>query len=355
MAEEKIQPKGLSMSSTKKEMMDAYNALLKQLQEKRETELKPEKKIEEKKQKEVVKVAETLSSEGVVKEIGNLKLEIGKRLTHIADGLEEEVSKFKKVQRAIEVKEGEVKELYDIERSAETLAALIETQNQKRQEFESEMAARKEGLSQEIRTIREGWEKEKKEHEAEIKERDAAEAKRREREKEEYGYSFKREQQVAKDKFEDEKAKMEKEVQLKKEQMDKELAEREKEVAEREEELNELQSKVTAFPKEMENVVNKAVKETKERITLEAKNREELIDKEFDGERNVLTTRIESLEKTVKEQSEQIANLSGQLEKSYQKVQDIAVKSVEGSSSLKSLTSLNQLISEQTRKQPQEK
>ena len=116
------------------------------------------------------------------------------------------------------------------------MAALIETQNQKRQEFESEMAARKEGLDQEIRTIREGWEKEKKEHEAEIKERDSAEAKRREREKDEYGYSFKRDQQMVKDKFEDGKARMEKEIQLKKEQMDKELAEREKEGAEREEE-----------------------------------------------------------------------------------------------------------------------
>jgi hypothetical protein len=355
MEEEKIQPKQLSMSNTKKEMLETYNAFLKQLQEKREAELKPEKKIEEKKQKEVVKVAETLSSEGVVRDIGNLKLEIGKRLTHISDGLEEEVDKFKKIQKAIELKEGELTELYEIERSAETLAALIESQNQKRQEFESEMAARKEELNQEIRTVREGWEKEKKEHEAEVKERDAAEAKRREREKEEYGYDFKREQQLAKDKFEDEKAKTGKEIQLKKEQMEKELAERERAIAEKEEELNELRTKVTAFPKEMEEAINKAIKETTERIALEAKNREELMRKEFDGERNVLTTRIESLEKTVKEQSGQIANLSGQLEKAYQKVQDIAVKSVEGSSNLKSLTSLQQLVSEQTRKQPQEK
>jgi len=355
MAEEKIQPTQLSMSNTKKEMLETYNALLKQLQEKREAELRPEKKIEEKKQKEVVKVAETLSSEGVVRDIGNLKLEIGKRLTHISDGLEEEVDKFKKIQKAIELKEGELTELYEIERSAETLAALIESQNQKRQEFESEMAARKEELNQEIGTVREGWEKEKKEHEAEVKERDAAEAKRREREKEEYGYDFKREQRLAKDKFEDEKAKTEKEIQLKKEQMEKELAERERAIAEKEEELNELRTKVTAFPKEMEETVNKVVKETTERIALEAKNREELMRKEFDGERNVLTTRIESLEKTVKEQSGQIANLSGQLEKAYQKVQDIAVKSVEGSSNLKSLTSLQQLVSEQTRKQSQEK
>ena len=355
MAEEKIQTKALSMSNTKKEMLDAYNALLKHLQEKREAELKPEKVIEEKKERETVKVAETLSSEGVVKDIGNLKLEIGKRLTQIADGLEEEVNKYKKIQEAIKIRDGELEELYEIERSAETLAALIETQNQKRQEFESEIAARKEELNQEIRTIREAWEKDKKEHEAEIKERDNAEAKRRERENEEYSYAFKREQQLTKDKFEDDKAKTEKEIQLKKELMAKDLAERETVIAEREEELNELRGKVAAFPKETEQAVSTAVKETTERITGEAKNREELTRKEFDGERNVLTTRIESLEKTVKEQSGQITNLSEQLEKSYQKVQDIAVKSVEGSSSLKSLTSLQQLVTEQTRKQSQEK
>jgi hypothetical protein len=355
MAEEKIQTKALSMSNTKKEMLDAYNALLKQLQEKREAELKPEKKIEEKKERETVKVAETLSSEGVVKEIGNLKLEIGKRLTQIADGLEEEVNKYKKIQEAIKIRDGELKELYEIERSAETLAALIEAQNQKRQEFESEMVARKEELNREIQVIRDAWGKEKKEHEAEMTERDAAEAKRREREKEEYSYTFRREQQLAKDKFEDDKAKTEKEIQLKKELMEKDLAERETVIAEKEQELNELREKVAAFPKEMEQAVNTAVKETTERITGEAKNKEELTRKEFDGQRNVLTTRIESLEKTVKEQSVQITNLSEQLEKSYQKVQDIAVKSVEGSSNLKSLTSLQQLVTEQTRKQSQEK
>lgn len=355
MAEEKIMVRELSMSKTKKEMLDAYHALLKQLQEKSEAELKPEKKIEEKKKREVVEVAETLSSEGVVKEIGNLKLEIGKRLTSISDGLEEEVSKFNQIQKAIEIKDEELKELYEIERSAETLAALIEAQNKKRQEFELEMTARKEELNREISTTREEWGKEKKGLEAEIKERDAAEAKRREREKEEYGYTFKREQWLAKDKFEDEKAKTEKEIQLKKEYMENELTGREKAVAEREEELAELQKKVIAFPDEIKEAVNKTIKETTERITLEAKNKEELIRKEFEGERNVLKTRIESLEKTVKEQSGQIANLSVQLEKSYQKVQDIAVKSVEGSSNLKSFASLQQLASEQTRRQSQEK
>jgi uncharacterized coiled-coil protein SlyX len=101
--------------------------------------------------------------------------------------------------------------------------------------------------------------------------------------------------------------------------------------------------------------VNRAVKDATDRIVLEAKNKEELLRKEFEGERNVLKTRIESLEKAVKEQSEQTAKLSQQLEAAYQKVQDIAVKTVEGASSTKSLTSLDQWLGEQIRKPSSEK
>ena len=58
-------------------------------------------------------------------------------LTQIADKLEEEVNKFNATQKAIGLKEKELQELYEIEKSAMTLAALIETQNQKRQQFET--------------------------------------------------------------------------------------------------------------------------------------------------------------------------------------------------------------------------
>jgi hypothetical protein len=336
-------------------MLEAYSGILKQLEAQREAELKPEKKLEEKKAKEVIQVAESLSSEGVAREISTLKIEAGKMLAQISDRLEEEIQKFKAVQNAIALKEKELHELYEIERSAVTLAALIESQNQKRQAFEFEMAEKKEASSREIETLRAQRDQEKKEYEEEIKERDTIDKKRREREKEEYEYSFKREQKLAKDKFEDEKAKLEKEIQIKKQQMESELKEREKVIAEKEEELNELRKKVSAFPKEMEMGIAKAVKEATEKLTVEAKNREELQKREFVGEKNVLTTRTESLEKIVKEQSEQIVKLTQQLEKAYQQVQEIAVKTIEGSSTIKSFANLQQWIGEQTRKSPQEK
>jgi uncharacterized coiled-coil protein SlyX len=58
--------------------------------------------------------------------------------------------------------------------------------------------------------------------------------------------------------------------------------------------------------------------------------------------------------KTVTEQNEQIAKLSQQVEKAYSQVQDIATKAIESTSQSQSLTKLQQLMAEQTRKQSPE-
>jgi hypothetical protein len=353
--DEKKEQKKLAMTNTKQEMIQAYNTLLKHLEEKQAGELKPEKRIEEKKTKEAVGVAASLTTEGVGKEIAELKLEIGRTLTRIADQLEGEVNRFVAIRSAIAAKEKELQELYEIEKAAMSLAALIEAQNQKRQEFTAEMETKKEILRQEIDTTRTAWEKEQEEHDAAVKERDTAEKKRQTREKEEFEYAFKREQQLATDRFTYEKTKLEKELKDKKEQLENELKSREAAIAEREAELNDLRKRAAQFPKELETAVAKAVKETSEKLLLEAKTREELLKKESEGERNVFKARMDSLEKTTAEQGERISALTKQLESAYQKVQDIAVKTVEGASNFKSIASLQQLLGEQMRKQPTEK
>lgn len=354
MTSREAKPQTITMKNTKKEMLEAYNEVLQQLREKRAVELKPQKAIEEKKIEEAVEVTDSLSTEGIVQEVSTLKLEIGRLLSQLSDRLEEEVGKYRQVRQAVEAKQKELQEIYEIEREALSLAALIEAQHQKRQQTEAELAARNEELTREIEILRTEWGKEKKVHAAEIKERDGDQQKRREREKEEYLYVFQREQQLAREQFEDEKARLEREIANRREQMEKELADREKAIVEKETELNELREQASAFPKELQSAVSKAVKEALQRVELEAKNREELLKREFDGERNVLNTRIEALEKTVTEQNEQIAKLSQQVEKAYSQVQDIAIKAIEGTSRSQPLANLQQLMAEQTRKQSQE-
>jgi len=354
MTNREVKPQTITMKNTKKEMLEAYSEVLQQLREKRAVELKPEKAIKEKKIQEAVEVTDSLSTAGIVQEVSTLKLEIGGLLGQLSDRLEEEVGKYRQVRQAVEAKQKELQEIYEIEKSALSLAALIEAQHQKRQQTEAELAARKEELTREIETLRTEWGKEKKAHAAEIKERDGDEQKRRKREKEEYLYAFQREQQLAREQFGDEKARLEREITNRREQMERELADREKAVVEKETELNELRKQASAFPRELQSAVNKAVKEAVQSVELEATNREELLKKEFDGERNVLNTRIESLEKTAAEQNEQIAKLSQQVDKAYGQAQDIAMKAIEGASHSQPLANLQQLMAEQARKQSPE-
>jgi hypothetical protein len=84
------------------------------------------------------------------------------------------------------------------------------------------------------------------------------------------------------------------------------------------------------------------------------KKLEEMIPVPVEVERSIKNV-AGSLKKTLKEQNEQTAKLSQQLEKAYQQVQEIAVKTIEGSSTVKSFANLQQWISEQTKKQSSEK
>lgn len=351
MSEKTAAAQKISLKSTKQEMLAAYHDLLKQLEEQEKIALKPEVTMERKKSKEVVDIADGLSTESVMQGVNSVRAEIGKLLVQLTESLEKEVQKYKTVREAIEVREKDLRDIYEIEKSAQTLAALIEAQSAKREEFEREMAEEKEKLSNEIADLRTAYQQEKVVFEAQRKEQDEAEQKRREREKEEYEYSFKRQQQLAHHAVEDELKTKEKEMQQKKETVDKEIAERARKIAEDEKRVAELQKRFINFPQEMETTVQKAVKESTEKLQTEAKTREELLRKTFEGEKNVFVAQIDSLEKTTKEQKEQILRLSQQLEKAYQKIEDIAVKTVGGITEAKALLANTSRTEEQTKRQ----
>ena len=336
-----LQPKSakkLSTNNTKQEMLDTYNELLSQLEEKREAVATPEQKLVEKATKQVVAVADALTSDAIISEISNLKAEVGKVLSTLSDKLEQEAGRYDAVKKAIVEKEKELAEIYEIQKAASSLSALIDAQNLKKEEFDADMTERKESLTREIEETRHEWQKERAQRTADAKEQDAAEEKKRAREKEEYDYALQRERQTVKDVFEKEKAglkeekeRLEREIDLRREQSEREFTEREQSIARQEQELAELRAQVAAYPKELETTVNREVKQAVDKIQTDAKFRLELLQKEFEGEKNVLTGRVASLEAVVKEQSARIANLTEQVEKSYVQVQAIAVKAVEGS------------------------
>jgi hypothetical protein len=140
---EKPAPKKLTEKNTKQEMIDAYQTLLKDGEEKKSAELNPEKRPEQRKADEAVKTASDLTPDEIDREIGALKGNIGRMLADVSEKLSTEVAKFKSLQTAIETKQKEIEEVYGIEKAAGSLAALIEAQNQKRRQFEVESSESK--------------------------------------------------------------------------------------------------------------------------------------------------------------------------------------------------------------------
>jgi hypothetical protein len=192
--------------------------------------------------------------------------------------------------------------------------------------------------------------KERQAHDLELRDRETAEKKAREREKEQFDYAFKRDQQALRDKLNDEKTNLEKELKLKKEAADKDFTEREHALVDRETELNTPRARAAAFPNELEVAVDRTVKDATEKLKLEAKNREDLFQKEFEGERNVLTARTQAQDKALKELSDQNLRLNNQLEAAYKKVPEIAEKTLESAGHGKALADLQKLLVEQGRK-----
>jgi hypothetical protein len=336
-----LQPKTtkkLSTTNTKQEMLDTYNELVAQLEDKRENEATPEQKVVEKAVKQVIAVADGLTADSILSNISGLKAEVGKVLTNLSVRLEEESGRYEAVKKAIIEKDKELAEIYEIQKAASSLSALIEAQNLKKDQFEADMAERKDALSSEIEETRLEWQKEKAQRTADAKEQEAADAKKRTREKEEYDYNLQRERQTVKDAFEKEKAgleeekeRLEREIARRREQSDREFAEREHAVSRQEEELADLRARVVAYPKELETTVTREVKLAVDKVQMEAQFKLELLKKELEGERNVLESKIASFELLVKDQAARISSLGEQVEKSYVQVQAIAVKAVEGS------------------------
>ena len=335
-AKEKVEIPSVTMSSTKKEMLDAYQLLKEKLETQAEMELRPEKKQQEKKEKTIVTSAEGVAAEkDVARKIYDFKSEIGRFLDEMAEKIGLEKNRYAEVKEAVEIRKKEFQEIYEIEKSAHSLAALLDAQKQKKLEFETEMENRRNELEDEIKGIRSSWEKEKQRYADLIKEQKVEDEKKRKREKEESDYEFKREKELKTQQLNDELEKLSKELQSRKEIFDREIVDRDKAIKLREEAVSErekimadLQQKVDLFPVELKNQVTQAVTETTERIRNEAKKNEELLIKGFEGEKNVLKTKIESLDKLVADQRKQIETLTKQIDNAYGKVQEIAVKAV---------------------------
>ena len=326
-----------SMKNTKKELLDVIEKMQREMTEKEQNLLNPEKVKKETKTKEVIKKAEEITSSNLTTQIHDLKVAITQELSELAEKVASEAKKYTVIQEAIELKQAELEEIYGIEKHASSLAAILESNNHVQEQFEMDMARQREKLENEINESRASWGNEKKNYRETLAEEQKGREKERQREEDEYRYNLQRARAVEENNFADKSAVLEKEIEEKKEKIDKHVEEktvllndREQRIIQREKTMDELENTVNTFPGKLEAAIHSAIENKETELTTMFTQEKALLAKASEGEQNVLATKISALESLVIDQAKQIEKLNKQQEKAYQQVQDIASKAVTG-------------------------
>ena len=130
--------KEVSMSNTKKEILESYNELLQEITAKKSENPRAEK--EQQTKAEIVVNAADHTFDGIVKNIAALKLNLTKSLEKVGDDLTAEFKKLSDIRQAITIEEQNLKNVYQINVETDSLAAIIQAQKGKNLAFETEIS-----------------------------------------------------------------------------------------------------------------------------------------------------------------------------------------------------------------------
>ena len=322
--------KNVSNSSTKAQILEAYESVLKKLEEKSTDNPK-----EVQQRKEAVKTVEAArknTEDSILSEITLLKGRFVESLDKIQENLVGEYKKLSDIQAAIAIEQKSLQDLYGLTANADSLAAIFLAQKENKELFEQGMKATREKFEFEMAETKLKWEKEKKELTEQLKEEQATSQKNRKREEDEYRYTTQQLRKKEADDYELKKMHLEAELKNKQLHFEKEFAEREKSIVEKEKEVIELRKIVDNLPKELEKAVQSAKSELETRLKTEFNYEKTLLAKENQGLIQLKDLQITTLENKVKEIESQMKLLGQKAETSEKSVKDIAIKAIESSS-----------------------
>jgi len=345
---EKAVPR-LSTKSTKEEMLKAYNELVNRYQEKSATV--SERQVEAKKTADaaVVEKASNYTVESIIKGLAELNIYVGKALNDLSRELTDEAEKLTEIREAIAVEGKHLEELHDIQLAADTLALLIKDHAEKKAAFAAEKESEESEFNFQMAEKRADWKKEQEAYAAALKENEARLKKEREREREEYEYNLALARRKEKDAYEAAKAAQLKALEEERSKQEQELGAREAAVRAQEAEMVDLRAKVSGFPSELAASVERTEKEATAKAESRHKLEGQLLAKEVDGDRRVAQMKAGGLEDVVAKQATQIEALTKKLDEANAKVEEIAVKAIEGASNARALSTINEIAMEQAK------
>jgi hypothetical protein len=158
----------VSVKSTKDQILAAYQDVLAKLNEKQvESPQETKKKQEE---KTIVAKAAAQSPDAILSDLSGIKLKSIKQLDTLSEELLSEFQKLSDIRQAIDAEQKHLEELYQIKETAHTLAALLQTHTEQKEQMKREMEQQKQTFEESMTVQRTHWKEENAQLERDLKE-----------------------------------------------------------------------------------------------------------------------------------------------------------------------------------------
>jgi DNA repair exonuclease SbcCD ATPase subunit len=316
----------VASKESKQQLMQAFQQILTERKKLESRIATKQEEAEKAKNKQISTAASAYTVDTIVKGLADLQLEFGSIVSTLSEKLAKENSKLDELNQAIAIETQHLQELTQIRVVADTLDILTKEHQEKLKILEQDLASKKEALEKEVSSKRNEWQKEQSEYEESVKSYNDLLAKERLAEEEDYQYKLETTLKLYTNAYEGKKRKLEREIQEATQEKEKNWVEREKNLSKNKPLFTEYQQKVAAFPTELEEAVKKvreeAIKETNQKAKIEA----DLFEKEWEAAKQSYELKVQSLEETIKKQTEQIESISVQLQAALKQAQDLAVR-----------------------------
>jgi chromosome segregation ATPase len=329
------------MGSTKKDIWDAYKALKKEVDAKQSAS----------KVTTTTSAAEEAKLTKAVAHAGEVNMDaVSATIQEFIEKVGEVKEQYSSILTAIDAKKKELQEIHDLEAEANSLITVVATKDklvaEKTEQAQKVVAEAKEEAETILTEaqdravkITESAHEDAQKIRDEIAEEKAQTEKMRAREQEEYAYDFNRKKKADEDTLKDE---LDAKVKV--------IVEREEAVAEREAKADELDKKVADLTAEIESInknidnkIEKAVAEAKEKADKSASIAKAMLSKDYDAQISIKDARIETLEEKVKELAEQLAKAQAQVSDANNKVSEMAKSALKAQADADTITRVSEI------------
>lgn len=316
----------MNTSSSKTQILAQFQQLLTQHKQTASQIATKEEEAEKAKNQELLTQAATYTIDSIVNGMATLQLNFGSAITELAQRLAGESGKLDELKRAILVEQDNLQQLRQVRIVADALYILRQEHQSQLRILTEEAETQREALAKEISQTRKFWEKEQAEFTLRIEEEAAQITKDREQEQANYTYHIQQQHKIELDEYEQAKRLQERMLQELNREKEKDWQEREQVLSANQAEFAANEQKIAGFEEALKQAYTEAKGEAIKKAEREAKVKSDLLEKEWEAEKQGYELKLTAIEATIQRQLEQIADLTTQLQTATTQAQTLAMR-----------------------------